>query len=138
MKCWRPRRPTPRAWCGFAPGFSRGAGGLAPGLLVASDGKADYNFLDLAADRLRPHRPRRQGPRRRPKALDAFVYAERGVYRSGETVHLAALLRDNAGTCRQRAADPGRSSARTAWNIKRASLPDKGLGGRELDVALPS
>ena len=45
------------------------------------------------------------GGRPAPNGLDAFVYAERGVYRSGETVYLTALLRDAAGrrggsTCR--------------------------------------
>ena len=29
-----------------------------------------------------------------PQGLDAFVYTERGVYRTGETVRLTALLRD--------------------------------------------
>ena len=32
-----------------------------------------------------------------PAGADAFVYAERGVYRSGETVYLTALLRDGQG-----------------------------------------
>ena len=32
-----------------------------------------------------------------PAGLDAFVYTERGVYRSGETVHVTALLRDAQG-----------------------------------------
>ena len=32
-----------------------------------------------------------------PNGLDAFVYAERGVYRSGETAYLTALLRDAQG-----------------------------------------
>ena len=29
--------------------------------------------------------------------LDAFVYTERGVYRSGETVQVTTLLRDGEG-----------------------------------------
>ena len=32
-----------------------------------------------------------------PSALDAFLYTERGVYRSGETVFVTALLRDAKG-----------------------------------------
>ena len=32
-----------------------------------------------------------------PAGLDAFLYTERGVYRSGETVFLTALLRDSRG-----------------------------------------
>ena len=72
-----------------------------------------------------------------PKALDAFVYAERGVYRSGETVHLAALLRDAEGVA---------TSAPLTLVVKRpdgvehqrVALPDQGLGGRALDLVLPS
>ena len=37
-----------------------------------------------------------------PAGLDAFVYTERGVYRSGETVHVTALLRDARGMPRRR------------------------------------
>ena len=44
---------------------------------------------------VRPLRSRRRRPSGGNR-LDAFVYSERGVYRSGETVHLAALLRDRA------------------------------------------
>src|SRR5690606_7246473 len=77
----------------FAAGLARGTGGAAPAAVAASREGEDYAFLDLTragfdlADR---------GVEGRPPAgpLDAFVYAERGVYRPGETVHLAALLRD--------------------------------------------
>ncbi|MEO1015544.1 MAG: alpha-2-macroglobulin [Pseudomonadota bacterium] len=37
------------------------------------------------------------GGRRTPGEVDAYLYTERGIYRPGETVHLAALLRDRAG-----------------------------------------
>jgi hypothetical protein len=120
----------------FAPGLARGAGGLAPGLVVVNDGKADYNFLDLqqAAFDLTD-----RGVKGRDvaKALDAFVYAERGVYRSGETVHLGALLRDNAGSA---ASAPLTLVIKRPDGVehKRVSLPDMGLGGRTLDLALPA
>jgi uncharacterized protein YfaS (alpha-2-macroglobulin family) len=120
----------------FAPGLARGAGGQAPGLVVVNDGKADYNFIDLQQA---PFDLTDRGVKGRDaaKALDAFVYAERGVYRSGETVHLTALLRDNAGVA---------ASAPLTLVIKRpdgvehqrSSLPDMGLGGRTLDLALPA
>jgi uncharacterized protein YfaS (alpha-2-macroglobulin family) len=120
----------------FAPGLARGAGGLAPGLVVVNDGKADYNFIDL---QLAPFDLTDRGVKGRDvaKALDAFVYAERGVYRSGETVHLAALLRDNAGVA---ASAPLTLVIKRPDGVehKRASLPDMGLGGRTLDLALPT
>jgi uncharacterized protein YfaS (alpha-2-macroglobulin family) len=119
----------------FAPGLSRGQGGLAPGLIVASDGKADYNFLDLqqSAFDLTDRGVKGREP---PKALDAFVYAERGVYRSNETVHLAALLRDAEGLA---AAAPLTLVIKRPDGVehKRVSLPDQGLGGRTLDLVLP-
>ena len=120
----------------FAPGLSRGEGGLAPGLIVVSDGKADYNFLDLQQNAFDLTDRGVEG-RDPPGALDAFVYAERGVYRSGETVHLAALLRDGAGIA---AAAPLTLVVKRPDGVEflRAPLADRGLGGRTLDVVLPA
>ncbi len=120
----------------FAPGLLRGAGGMAAGLVVAGDGKSDYNFLDLqqTAFDLTDRGVKGRNP---PKALDAFVYAERGVYRSGETVHLAALLRDNLGVA---ANAPLTLVIKRPDGVehKRISLPDQGLGGRAFDLTLPA
>ena len=120
----------------FAPGLSRGAGGQAPGLVVAGDGKADYNFLDLQQT---PFDLTDRGVKGRapPKALDAFVYAERGVYRSNETVHLAALLRDSLGAA---ANAPLTLVIKRPDGVehKRIALPDQGLGGRAFDLVLPA
>jgi len=71
-----------------------------------------------------------------PKGLDAFVYAERGVYRSGETVFLTALLRDAAGS-----AMPGLPLTLVVTRpdgveSRRATLPDAGLGGHTLPLPL--
>ena len=62
-------------------------------VVVASDAQGDYNFLDLIGA---PFDLTDRGVKGRgaPKALEAYVYAERGVYRSGETVNVSALLRD--------------------------------------------
>ncbi len=119
----------------FAPGLSRGAGGEAPGLIVASDGKADYNFLDLQQTAF-DLTDRGVKGRAAPKALDAFVYAERGVYRSGEKVHLAALLRNSSGVA---ASAPLTLVVKRPDGVefKRVALPDQGLGGRTLDLTLP-
>jgi alpha-2-macroglobulin len=120
----------------FAPGLSRGEGGLAPGLIVVSDGKADYNFLDLQQNAFDLTDRGVEG-RDPPGALDAFVYAERGVYRSGETVHLAALLRGASGFA---GAAPLTLVVKRPDGVEfsRASLPDQGLGGHTLDVVLPA
>ncbi len=120
----------------FAPGLSRGEGGLAPGLIVVSDGKADYNFLDLQQNAFDLTDRGVEG-RDPPGALDAFVYAERGVYRSGETAHLAAILRDGNGVA---AAAPLTLVVKRPDGVEflRAPLADQGLGGRTLDVVLPA
>src|SRR5580693_9215608 len=82
----------------FDPGLSRGKGGSAPGLLVATLGP-DYNFLSLAQTAF-DLTDRGVGGRDAPEGLDAFLYTERGVYRSGETVFATALLRDAKGVAK--------------------------------------
>ena len=93
----------------FDPGLSRGTGGSAPGLLVATLGD-DYGFLNLGQPAF-DLTDRGVAGRDAPSALDAFVYTERGVYRSGETVFVAALLRDATSEAEDRpAADAGRQA----------------------------
>ena len=83
-------------------------------MLVATDAKGDYAFLNLKAPGVRSERPRRRRAAPAPAGLDAFVYTERGVYRSGETVHVTSLLRDAQGAAAlERAADArGRAAGR--------------------------
>ena len=88
----------------FEAGLASGEGGSAPAMLAASDGKGDYAFLSLKAPAF-DLTDRGVGGRPAPSGLDAFVYAERGVYRSGETVlsHRAAAQIRKAlprSTCR--------------------------------------
>ncbi|HXT07355.1 MAG TPA: alpha-2-macroglobulin [Roseiarcus sp.] len=118
----------------FDPGLSRGVGGLAPALLVATLAD-DYGFLNLtqAAFDLTD---RGVAGRDAPGPLDAFLYTERGVYRSGETVYVAALLRDAKG-----AAKPGLAltlivKRPDGVEYKRATIADQGLGGRSLALPL--
>jgi hypothetical protein len=78
----------------FAAGLLRGQGGLRPAAILLQTEAGEFTFLDL----VRPAfdlTDRGVGGRPAPGPIDGFVYAERGVYRPGETVHLTALLRDN-------------------------------------------
>ncbi|WP_298967050.1 alpha-2-macroglobulin [uncultured Methylobacterium sp.] len=118
----------------FDPGLARGEGGQAPSLVVAKLGD-DYGFLDLSlgafdlTDRGVKGRPA-------PGAAEAYLFPERGVYRSGETVQLTALLRDARGAAI--AGLPLTLVAKRPDGVeyRRASVPDAGLGGRAFSLPL--
>jgi len=120
----------------FAPGLSRGEGGLAPGLIVANDGKADANFLDLQQSAF-DLADRGVKGRAAPQKLDAFVYAERGVYRSNETVFLTALLRDAQGVAAAQTPLTLIVKRPDGVEFSRTTLADQGQGGRSLSLKLP-
>jgi uncharacterized protein YfaS (alpha-2-macroglobulin family) len=121
----------------FEPGLARGEGGTAPALLIAADPKGDYAFLNLKGPAFDLSDRGVKG-RATPGALDAFVYTERGVYRTGETVHVTTLLRDSKGV-----AAPGVPLTLVierpdGVEYRRAVVADQGLGGRNLDVGITS
>jgi hypothetical protein len=80
----------------FEPGLARGEGGLSPALIIASGDGGDYAFLNLKQSAF-DLTDRGVAGRDVPQGLDAFVFTERGVYRTGETVYVTTLLRDAAG-----------------------------------------
>lgn len=121
----------------FDPGLARGQGGLQPGLVVATDQSGDYGFLDLEQSAF-DLTDRGVKGRAAVGALDAFVYAERGVYRTGESVQLTTLLRDAKG-----AAIAGMPLTMVVQRpdgveYKRVRIEDQGLGGRAYSLALLS
>src|ERR1700730_5602833 len=69
----------------FEANLARGEGALAPAMLIASDSGGDYAFLNLKTPGF-DLSDRGVSGRAVPAGLDAFIYTERGVYRSGETV----------------------------------------------------
>ncbi|MBF9235027.1 alpha-2-macroglobulin [Microvirga alba] len=118
----------------FDPGLARGEGGLAPGLVVATEG-ADYGFLDLGAAAF-DLTDRGVKGRTVSSAVDAYLYTERGVYRTGETVALTALLRDARGIV-----VPGVPLTLVVRRpdgveYRRALVEDQGLGGRALSLPI--
>jgi alpha-2-macroglobulin len=120
----------------FEPGLARGEGGLAPALLVAA-AVGDYAFLSLKgpafdlSDRGVTGRPS-------PAGLDAFVYTERGVYRSGENVYITALLRDAQGVAALGVPLTLVVDRPDGVEYRRTVLPDQGLGGRSLTLPMVS
>jgi uncharacterized protein YfaS (alpha-2-macroglobulin family) len=118
----------------FAAGLARGEGGLAPAAIVAST-KDDYAFLSLKAPAF-DLSDRGVGGREVPTGLDAFVFTERGVYRSGETVHVTSLLRDGRGTAAAAAPLTLVMQRPDGVEYRRAVVQDGGLGGRSWDVPI--
>jgi alpha-2-macroglobulin len=118
----------------FDPGLSRGKGGSAPGLLVATLA-GDYGFLSLAQNAF-DLSDRGVTGRDPPAGLDAFLYTERGVYRSGETVFATALLRDAKGMAKSSLPLTLVVKRPDGVEYKRATLPDQGLGGRAYAIPL--
>ena len=118
----------------FDPGLSRGKGGSAPGLLVATLGD-DYGFLNLNENAF-DLTDRGVAGRDAPKGLDAFLYTERGVYRSGETVFAVALLRDAKGVAKTGLPLTLVVKRPDGVEYRRATLSDEGLGGRAFAIPL--
>ncbi len=118
----------------FEAGLTRGEGGQSPAAVIASS-KADYAFLSLKSpgfdlsDRGVAGRPT-------PTGLDAFVYTERGVYRTGESVNITALLRDARGVAAPNAPLTLVVERPDGVDYKRVVVPDQGLGGRSLTVPI--
>lgn len=119
----------------FEAGLARGEGGLAPALVVASDPSGDYAFLNLKSpafdltDRGVAGRPAATG-------LDAFVYTERGVYRTGETVHITSLLRDARGIAVVGVPLTLVIERPDGVEYRRTMVADQGAGGRSLSVPI--
>src|SRR3982075_2393789 len=121
----------------FEAGLARGEGGLSPALLTVMSEKADYAFLSLKTSAFELT-DRGVSGRAVPAGADAFVYAERGVYRSTETVYLTPLLRDGQGNAVTGGPLTLVIERPDGVEFRRALLPDQGAGGRSMAVALNS
>ncbi|MBN9072016.1 MAG: alpha-2-macroglobulin family protein [Rhizobiales bacterium] len=80
----------------FQPGLTRGEGGMVPAVLMANlAGGGDFVFLDMTKAGF-DLSDRGVTGRAATGALDVFAWTERGIYRVGEEVHVAALARDES------------------------------------------
>src|SRR6476660_6386208 len=131
------RKPDESGHVLFEAGLARGEGGLSPALLTVTSEKADYAFLSLKTNAF-DLTDRGVAGRVVPAGADAFVYAERGVYRSNETVYLTALLRNGQGNAITGTPLTLVVERRDGIDLGRAVLPDQGAGGRSLSCALNS
>ena len=121
----------------FEAGLARGEGGLSPAMLTVTSDKADYAFLSLKSNAF-DLSDRGVSGRAVPAGADAFVYAERGVYRSSETVYLTALLRDGQGNAVTGGPLTLVIERPDGVEFRRAVLADQGAGGRSMAVPLNS
>src|SRR3954447_13314374 len=121
----------------FEANLTRGEGSLAPALIIAADARGDYAFLSLRTPAF-DLTDRGVAGRVVPAGADAFVYSERGVYRSGETVFLTALLRDGQGNAVANAPLTLVVERPDGVEFRRAVLADQGAGGRSLTLPLNS
>ncbi|MGE3147898.1 MAG: MG2 domain-containing protein [Pseudorhodoplanes sp.] len=119
----------------FEPGLTRGEGGMSPAMLVAAKEGGDYAFLNLKGPAFDLTDRGVQG-RAVPAGLDAFVYTERGVYRSGETVHITALLRDPQGVAAIGTPMTIVIERPDGVEYRRVAVADQGVGGRSLSLPL--
>jgi alpha-2-macroglobulin len=121
----------------FEAGLARGEGGLSPAMVTVTGEKTDYAFVSLKANAF-DLSDRGVGGREAPAGADAFVYAERGVYRSNETVYLTALLRDGRGNALAGSPLTLVVERPDGVEFRRAVVPDQGAGGHSLSLQLNS
>ncbi|MCR4522898.1 alpha-2-macroglobulin [Bosea sp. 47.2.35] len=120
----------------FDAGLGKGQGGNAPGLVTASLAE-DYGFLDLKQTAFDLSDRGVKG-RVAPAGLDAYLYTERGVYRSGETVYLTSLLRDAKGAAVTGLPLTIVVKRPDGVEHRRRQVEDQGAGGRAHSIQLVS
>jgi hypothetical protein len=120
----------------FEVGLTRGEGALSPAMVIATGG-GDYAFLSLKTSAF-DLSDRGVAGRTVPSGLDAFVYTERGVYRSGETVYVTAVVRDASGVAAMNVPLTLVVERPDGLEYRRVTVADQGIGGRSLSVPIAS
>jgi uncharacterized protein YfaS (alpha-2-macroglobulin family) len=67
--------------------------GFKPAMIIAKTAN-DFNYLPFSTTKVNTSRFEVGGKRSNSTGLDAFIYAERDIYRPGEKVNFAIILRD--------------------------------------------
>jgi uncharacterized protein YfaS (alpha-2-macroglobulin family) len=129
------KRTNDSGYVQFDAALTRGEGGQSPAMIVASDAKGDYAFLSLKSPAF-DLSDRGVSGRAVPAGLDAFVYTERGVYRSGETVQVTALLRDGQASAAVGVPLTLVVERPDGVEYRRTVVADQGVGGHALPVPL--
>ncbi len=69
-------------------------GGFKPAMVIAKTA-TDFNYLPFNNTRVNTSRFEVGGKRTNPSGFDAFVYAERDIYRPGEKINFSLILRNS-------------------------------------------
>jgi alpha-2-macroglobulin len=109
----------------FDGGLMRGTGGNAPAIVTVDIARSAYDFSDRGV-----------AGREAPGPLDVYMYTERGIYRPGHTVHLAAIARDDKAVAVSGLPLTLIVSRPDGVEYQRYSVKDQGQGGYALDIAL--
>jgi hypothetical protein len=130
-------KTDPRGYVRFEAGLAKGEGGLAPALLVAERiaPASDYTFLDLTGSAF-DLTDRGVAGREPARAIEAHVFTERGVYKPGESVHLTAIVREQALRAPKPAPMTLILTRPDGVEQRRQQLDDQGFGGRTISLAL--
>ncbi|HWF94560.1 MAG TPA: alpha-2-macroglobulin [Xanthobacteraceae bacterium] len=129
------KRTNDAGYVQFDAALTRGEGGQSPAMIVANDAKGDYAFLSLKTPAF-DLSDRGVSGRTVPAGLDAFVYTERGVYRSGETVQITSLVRDGQATAALGVPLTLVVERPDGVEYRRSVVADQGVGGYALAVPL--
>ena len=121
----------------FNPGLTRGEGGMVPAVLMASNGDQDFVFLDMTRAGFDLSDRGVEG-RAAPGALDVYAWTERGIYRAGEDVHVAALARDGAALAVENLPLTFIFSRPDGVEDRRIVSDGASAGGHAVDLALSS
>ena len=63
--------------------------------MIIAKTENDFNYLPFSSTRVNTSRFEVGGKRSNSTGLDAFIYAERDIYRPGEKVNFSVIIRDS-------------------------------------------
>lgn len=119
----------------FAAPLLHGKGGNRPAFITAIHEGKQFTVLNLKNEAFDLTDRGTQG-RQTSGPIDGTVFTERGIYRPGETVHLACLLRDNKGYSTKQLPLTLKIMRPDGVVASESILHDEGLGSYVLDYPI--
>ncbi|WP_418883862.1 MG2 domain-containing protein [Allorhizobium ampelinum] len=119
----------------FSAGLMRSGAALAPAVLTGEQPGKDFVFLDMTKAGF-DLSDRGVTGRTAPGAIDIFAWTERGIYRPGDMVHVAALARDIGAEAIDGLPLTFIFTRPDGVEYRRMVSTGAGLGGHVVDLAL--